>query len=122
MQLDEVDVVGPEPEGLPGRLGRLGQPVVVVEQPFPDRATEPMIRGAEAGARTAGPPSTTAAAPSVNELHMRRVRTPATWGEARTSSTVTVRWNWASGLRDGVVERLGGGGGDLAHRGARPRP
>ena len=58
-----------------------------------------MIRGADAGAATDGPASTTAAAPSVNELHMSRVRTPATWGEARTSSMVTVRWHWASGLR-----------------------
>ena len=59
-----------------------------------------MIRGAVGGVRTEGPPSTMAAAPSVNELHMRRVRTPATWGEARTSSTVTLRWNCASGLRE----------------------
>ena len=59
-----------------------------------------MIRGAEAGAGTTGPPSTTAAAPSVNELHMSRVSTPATWGEASTSSIVTARWHWASGLRE----------------------
>ena len=58
-----------------------------------------MIRGADAGAGTEGPPRTMAAAPSVNELHISRVRTPATWGEASTSSTVTRRWNWASGLR-----------------------
>ncbi len=40
-----------------------------------------------------------AAAPSVKELHMRRVSTPATWGDASTSSTVVVRWHWANGLR-----------------------
>ena len=50
-----------------------------------------MIRGAEAGAEIAAPDTTTAAAPSVKELHMSRVRTPATWGEANTSSTVVVR-------------------------------
>ena len=65
-----------------------------------------MIRGAEAGARTAGPPSTMAAAPSVNELHMRRVSTPATWGDGSTSSMVTVRWHWASGLRDAWSKAL----------------
>ena len=57
-----------------------------------------MIRGAPAGAERSGA-RTTAAAPSVNELHMSRVRTPATWGEASTSSKVTSCWIWASGLR-----------------------
>ena len=30
---------------------------------------------------------------------MSRVRTPATCGEASTSSMVAVRWHWARGLR-----------------------
>ena len=50
-----------------------------------------MIRGAEAGAEIAGPDTTRAAAPSVKELHMSRVSTPATWGDASTSSTLVVR-------------------------------
>ena len=41
-----------------------------------------------------------AAAPSVNELHMSRVSTPATCGAESTSSMLAVRWHWASGLRD----------------------
>ena len=65
-----------------------------------------MIRGADAGALMAAPPMTTAAAPSVNELHMRRVSTPATCGEASTSSTVAVRWHWASGLREAWLKAL----------------
>ena len=78
-----------------------------------------MIRGAEAGAGTTGPPSTSAAAPSVNELHIRRVSTPATWGEARTSSIVTARWNWANGFREAWSNALTAADGDLAHRRAR---
>ena len=52
-----------------------------------------------AGAEIAGPATTMAAPPSVNELHMSRVRIPATCGEASTSSMLVVRWHWAKGLR-----------------------
>ena len=57
-----------------------------------------------------------AAAPSVNEEHMRRVRPPATGGEARTSSTVTGVRNWAMGLSDPLRRAFDGGGGDLLER------
>ena len=66
------------------------------------------------GPRTEEPPRTTAAAPSVKELHMRRVSTPATSG--RLEHLVDRRRALALGERVArrVAERLDGGGGDLA--------
>ena len=64
---------------------------------MPDRSTLARTRGAP-GAVPAD--STAAAAPSVNDEHMRRVSGATTTGEARTSSTVTGVLNCASGLRD----------------------
>ena len=77
-----------------------------------------MIRGADAGA-SSEPPSTTAAAPSVKELHMSRVSTPATWGDSSTSSIGHRALALGQRVAGRVAERLDRGGGDLADGRAR---
>ena len=71
--------------------------------PFPDRMVVDRMRGDPAlavGERT------TAAAPSVNDEHISRVRGGTIGGDASTSSTVTALWNWALGLRAPCLRAL----------------
>src|ERR1019366_156798 len=65
--------------------------------PLPERTVLVRIRGA-LGAGDAE--RTTAAAPSVNDEHIRRVSGHTMVADPSTSSRVTSDWNCASGLRD----------------------
>ena len=64
--------------------------------PFPERMVLVRIRGDPLDLVSE---RTTAAAPSVKEEHMSRVRGGTIGGEASTSSMVISDWNWALGLR-----------------------
>ena len=103
VQLDHVDVGRVDARGVPGRGGRLGQAVVVVDLAVarPDRARQDPRRPGRASRV-----STTAAAPSVNDEHISRVSGGTMAGEASTSSRVTSLWNWAWGLRAPCLRAL----------------
>ena len=64
---------------------------------MPERSTLARTRGAP-GAVPAD--NTAAAAPSVNDEHINRVKGATTTGDSRTSSAVTGVLNCASGFRD----------------------
>src|ERR1700689_2581513 len=64
--------------------------------PFPERTVLALILVAPAGGVA---DNTTAAAPSVNDEHIIRVRGGTMAGDPSTSSMVVSCWNWALGLR-----------------------